>query len=94
MGTYLTPSAWAPHSRGVHCRPRVLPSAARPAARRPAASTPALLLLLLAATAAPAPVRGARLAFVPLSSESHVAAFAALSTEVEALSGHEVHLVG
>jgi hypothetical protein len=58
------------------------------AMRRAAPLLAALLLL-----AAPRAAAGMRVAFVPLSSESHVAAFTALSTEVERLGGHEVYMV-
>ena len=37
--------------------------------------------------------KGARLLLVPLSSESHISAFTALSTELEKLGGHEVYMV-
>jgi hypothetical protein len=38
--------------------------------------------------------KAARLLIVPLASDSHIAAFTALSTELEALGGHEVYMVG
>jgi hypothetical protein len=36
----------------------------------------------------------ARLLIVPLASDSHIAAFTALSIELETLGGHEVYMVG
>jgi len=46
-----------------------------------------LLLLLLSAANA------ARIVVVPLSSESHISAFTALTTELETLGQHEIHMV-
>jgi hypothetical protein len=59
-------------------------------------------LLLLAALAGAALVAlqqlpqadAARLVVIPLSSESHISAFTALTTELETLGGHEIHMVG
>jgi hypothetical protein len=38
--------------------------------------------------------KAARLLIVPLASESHIAAFTALSTDLETLGVHEVYMVG
>jgi hypothetical protein len=60
----------------------------------PVGKTAALLLacaVLLAC--APSHAAAARLLVVPLSSESHISAFTALSTELETIGGHDIHMV-
>ncbi|GBF89728.1 2-hydroxyacylsphingosine 1-beta-galactosyltransferase [Raphidocelis subcapitata] len=62
--------------------------------RRHAAGLAALgLLLALAAASCPLRAAAARVALVPLSSDSHIAAFTALSTELEKHGGHEIVMV-
>lgn len=57
-------------------------------------SRSALFVVTLLASLAVVPtVYCARLLVVPLSSESHIAAFAALTAPLEILGGHEIHMV-
>lgn len=48
------------------------------------------LLLLLSKCC---PSEAARLLVIPLASDSHIAAFTALTTQLEMLGGHEIHMV-
>jgi hypothetical protein len=56
-------------------------------------AAPAALALLLAAAAFPRRTAAARLVLVPLSSESHISAFTALSTELETQGSYEIVMV-
>lgn len=58
-----------------------------------AALTVMWLALLALAALLPRAASAARLVVVPLSSESHISAFTALTTELESLGGHEIHMV-